>query len=75
MANEPPVGLRGSLLTSFAASPIAEPAFFGDIPGPNAWAWRPMLFGLAYFHSVVQERRAYGAIGWNSAWPAIGRES
>ena len=66
MANEPPVGLRSRLLASFAASPINDPDFFGDVQGPNAWAWRPMLFGLAFFHSVVQERRAYSSIGWNS---------
>jgi len=68
MVNEPPSGLRGSLLSSFGASPIADPGYLDDIPGPNGWAWRPMLFALTYFHAVVQERRRFGSIGWNNIY-------
>ena len=63
MTNEPPKGLKQNVrnfyyhLNDDALSMTSKPQEF-----------RRLLFGLSFFHAVVQERKQYGALGWSKAY-------
>ena len=59
VVSEPPNGLKLNLRSTL--SKIQESAF-DECPHK---AYPPLVFTLAFFHAVVQERRKYGKIGWN----------
>ncbi|KAA6373798.1 MAG: putative dynein heavy chain [Streblomastix strix] len=62
LTNEPPKGIRNNVLRSLRT--ISPEVYEGACP-KRSFFWRRILFGLAFFHSVAQERRKYGPLGWN----------
>ncbi|TGZ60763.1 hypothetical protein CRM22_008363 [Opisthorchis felineus] len=59
VVTEPPNGLKQNLLSTYHK---ITPSTLLDCEHP---AFQPLVYVLAFFHAVVQERRKYGKIGWN----------
>uniref|UniRef100_A0AAG5D7L6 AAA+ ATPase domain-containing protein n=1 Tax=Anopheles atroparvus TaxID=41427 RepID=A0AAG5D7L6_ANOAO len=57
--NEPPSGVKAGLRRTYASMTL-EMFEHSDSP-----LYVPLLYGISFLHTVVQERRKFGPLGWN----------
>ena len=70
MTNEPPKGLKANLRNTYyklnndllnAGNSFGNSNYRSD----KSYEYKKLLFGLSFFHAIVQERRLFGPLGWN----------
>nr|XP_055061459.1 dynein axonemal heavy chain 6 isoform X1 [Misgurnus anguillicaudatus] len=60
VTNEPPKGLRANVRRAFTE--ISSSFFEEHMLGSK---WRKIIFGVCFFHAIIQERKKFGPLGWN----------
>ena len=61
VTNDPPAGLRAGLLRSYTPGVMVDQDRLERV---DTAQWRQLVFALCFLHSVVQERRKFGPLGW-----------
>ena len=60
VANDSPAGVRAKLLRNYTLLIDQD-----RIERVDSDAWRQLLYSLSFLHSIMQERKKFGPIGWS----------
>ncbi|EAX96982.1 Dynein heavy chain family protein [Trichomonas vaginalis G3] len=63
VTNEPPRGIKAHLQRQLGS---LQPEEFEGCTKPRPW--KKLLFGLTFFHAVIQERKKFGPLGFNKVY-------
>lgn len=63
MTMEPPSGLKANIIQTYESF---DNQMLNDSAKPDAF--KKLVFAFAFFHAIVQDRRKFGAIGWNISY-------
>jgi len=59
---EPPDGLKANMKSTLTK--VSEE----DLNSCPHEAFKPLIYVIAVFHAIIQDRRKYGKIGWNVSY-------
>eukprot|EP00761_Pharyngomonas_kirbyi_P008673 gb/GECH01008685.1/.p1 GENE.gb/GECH01008685.1/~~gb/GECH01008685.1/.p1 ORF type:complete len:4033 (+),score=845.30 gb/GECH01008685.1/:1-12099(+) len=73
LTTEPPKGIKANLQRSFGEIKDTTFTTFDDVQekfpeATKSYAFKKLLFGLCFFHAIIQERKKFGALGWNKKY-------
>jgi dynein heavy chain len=60
VTNESPSGLQAGLARSY--STLVDQELLDRVDAPE---WRKLVYCVCFLHTVLQERRKFGTLGWN----------
>jgi dynein heavy chain len=63
LTNEPPKGLRANMIGTLG---VMKEEYFESCSKPRPW--KKLMYGLVFFHAMIQERLKFGPLGWNVAY-------
>lgn len=64
ITKEPPSGLKENLLRMYNSEPMNNAKFYSGCPAKYR-EFTKLLYAFCFFHSVIQERKQFGPIGWS----------
>ncbi|KRX01956.1 hypothetical protein PPERSA_07601 [Pseudocohnilembus persalinus] len=66
LRSEPPHGIRNLMIQAY--NNVRNEREFLEMDEKQPFIWQRALFSLIFFHSLIQERKRFGPMGWNQIY-------